>query len=40
VTALTKEEQAKKGALIDAILKRVPKGFVPKDFQTAGRETR
>jgi hypothetical protein len=36
ITALTKDELAKKGTVIDAILKRAPKGFVPKDFQKAG----
>jgi hypothetical protein len=35
--AFTKDELSKKTTLIDAILKRAPKGFVPKDFQKAGR---
>jgi ParB/RepB/Spo0J family partition protein len=35
--AFTKDELTKKTTLIDAILKRAPKGFVPKDFQKAGR---
>jgi hypothetical protein len=37
ITVLTSEELAKKGRIIDAILRRAPKGFVPKDFQKAGR---
>jgi ParB/RepB/Spo0J family partition protein len=37
VNAFTKDELAKKATLIAAILKRAPKGFVPKDFVKAGR---
>jgi ParB/RepB/Spo0J family partition protein len=37
INAFTKEDLAKKHALIDAFLKRAPTGFVPKDFQKAGR---
>jgi|ERR1035441_4148803 hypothetical protein len=37
ITAFTKDELNKKATLIDAILKRAPKGFVPNDFQKAGR---
>ena len=36
-TGFTTDELAKKQSLIAAILKRAPKGFVPKDFQKAGR---
>jgi hypothetical protein len=37
VTAFTKDEIAKKPALIDAILRGAPKGFVPKDFLRAAK---
>jgi len=37
MSAFTKDELNKKTTLVDAILKRAPKGFVPKDFQKAGR---
>ena len=37
ISAFTRHELAKKATLIDAILQRTPKGFVPKDFHKAGR---
>ncbi len=37
--SLTKDDVAKKGTLMDAMLKRTPTGFVPKDFRKAREVT-
>jgi hypothetical protein len=40
ITGLSKDEVATKTALIDAMLRRAPKGLVPKEFIKAGRGAR